>query len=194
MQGDYERAIAPIEESLSLFRELRDRQGIVILHPNLGRIRLTQGDYERAKAIFEESLTLSRELGDKWNAAWSLRHLGVVAQRQGDYGRAVVLHKESLILFRELEDKRNIPGCLENLAEAAGAEGQPERAGRLLGAAEALREATGVPMEPSNRADYDRSMAAVRAQLGEEAFKTAWAEGRKMAMEEAVGYALGKAT
>ncbi|MBA2449128.1 MAG: hypothetical protein H0V51_14000 [Chloroflexi bacterium] len=38
--------------------------------------------------------------------------------------------------------------------------------------------------------DYERDRAAVWARLSEEAFATAWAEGRAMALEQAVAYAL----
>jgi DNA-binding CsgD family transcriptional regulator len=57
---------------------------------------------------------------------------------------------------------------------------------RLWGAADALREAMGTPIPPVYRADYERSVAAARAQLGEKAFAAAWAEGRSMTPEQAL--------
>ena len=41
-----------------------------------------------------------------------------------------------------------------------------------------------------DRPDYDRSVAAARAALDDEAFRAAWAEGRAMPQEQAVSYAL----
>jgi hypothetical protein len=79
---------------------------------------------------------------------------------------------------------------LEGLAKVAGAEEAAARAARLLGAAEALREAIGAPLPPVERADYDRSVDTVRAGLSEEAFAAAWSEGRLMALEQALVYAL----
>jgi hypothetical protein len=75
---------------------------------------------------------------------------------------------------------------LEGFAHVAGAEGDAERAARLFGAAEALREALGAPLPPVERAHYDRSVAATRAALGEEAFAAAWAEGRALSLEQAI--------
>jgi predicted ATPase/DNA-binding CsgD family transcriptional regulator len=66
-------------------------------------------------------------------------------------------------------------------------------AARLWGAAESLREATGVPLPPVYRADYELWVAAARAQSGEQAFAAAWAEGRKMTPEQAL-QARGAAT
>jgi len=43
---------------------------------------------------------------------------------------------------------------------------------------------------PVERPDYDRAVAAARAQLGEVAFSSGWAEGRAMTLEQAVENAL----
>jgi DNA-binding NarL/FixJ family response regulator len=64
--------------------------------------------------------------------------------------------------------------------------GQPARAAGLFGAAEALREALHAPLAPIARADYERDVAAARAQVDGPTWKAAWAEGRAMTMEQAV--------
>jgi non-specific serine/threonine protein kinase len=189
-QGDYSRAGGLCEESLSLFRGLGDKWGIALSLRNLGLAARYQRDYKRAAALFEESLALCRELGDKWGIGHSLRNLGFVAIDLSDHSRASELLKEGLTLYKELGVKSSIAECLEGLAEGAGAQEQMERAARLYGAAEAMREAVGVPIQPSDRPGYDRSVVAVRAGLGEEAFAKAWEEGRKMSMEQAIDYAI----
>ncbi len=45
-------------------------------------------------------------------------------------------------------------------------------------------------MHPADRADYDRIVATVRAQLGEEAFAAAWEAGRAMTLDDAIAEAL----
>jgi non-specific serine/threonine protein kinase len=69
--------------------------------------------------------------------------------------------------------------------------GQPERAAELFGGAEALREMTGAIIWPSNVSDYERSVAAARAQIGEAAFVAAWHAGRALRPQQAVEAALG---
>jgi hypothetical protein len=76
------------------------------------------------------------------------------------------------------------------LARVTAARRQPQRAARLFRAAEELREASGHPLPPVMRAEYERNVAAARAQLGEEAFAAAWAAGRAMTVEQAIAYAL----
>ena len=80
--------------------------------------------------------------------------------------------------------------CLVGLAGVAGRQGQPERAARLLGAAEALGEALYEPPRSGSRIHFELYVAAARAQLDEATFEAAWAEGRAMTLEQAVAHAL----
>jgi tetratricopeptide (TPR) repeat protein len=195
-QGEYERAVSLLEEKLAVDRELDNRWGVAESFLHLGFVASDQGEHERAAELYEESLALFRELGRTSGVAWSLSGLGSVALHQQEYARAATLLKESLALFRELGDKPGIgtrgglADCLERLARVAVAEGQPERAARLLGAAEALRDALGAPLPPADGAEYQRDVTVIRAGLGEEAFAAAWAAGRAMSLEEAVTVAL----
>jgi hypothetical protein len=73
----------------------------------------------------------------------------------------------------------------------AAAQDQQERAARLLGAADALREAIRLPALSSfEHRHIDREIAAVLAVLDEGAFAAVWAEGRAMTIEQAIQYAL----
>jgi len=71
--------------------------------------------------------------------------------------------------------------------------GQRERAARLFGAADRLRETISRPF-PANEwdsdADYAAEIARVRTALGEKAFVAAWEQGRAMTVEQAVTLAL----
>jgi hypothetical protein len=112
-----------------------------------------------------------------------------VARDQGIYGAARARFEESLAICREVGDKRGTAQNLEGLAALAVTQGQFERAARLFRAAEALREAIGTPLPPADRVEHDRSVAAIRTALGEEAFAAAGAEGRAMSLDEAVAFA-----
>ena len=188
-QGDYEKARTLQEESLTLFRELEDKRGIADSLHNLGNAAYYQGDYEAARGTHEESLALRREMGDKRGIAHSLHNLGNVAYCRGDYAAARTLYDESMTMRQELGDRRGITVVLEATARLKAMEGQPERAARLLATAEALREAIQAPLPPNEREQYDRVLASVREALTEEAFSTAWEEGRTMTMEQVVAYA-----
>ncbi len=192
-QADYGPATALLAESLALSREVGEKWGAALSLNNLGHVALSQGDYRRAAVLFRESQALYRETGDKRGIALSLGSLGEAAQCEGDHAQALALYKESLALYRGVGDKRGIATCLEGLAAVSQAGGLPDRAARLFGAAETLREAIGSPLPPAVCTDYDRDVASARAALEAEAFARAWAEGRAMALEQAVEYALAQA-
>ncbi len=198
-QGDFLTARARLEESLALRQEMGYRVGVAIALNLLGDVALRQGNYPQAKGLIERGLKLRKEMGNKSGIAWSLQNLGHLAHRQGESQQAAALFEESLTLFAELGNKIGIAECLEGLASEAVGEAKsdgnahkPEKAARLLGAAEALREAASTPLPPYRRADYDRDLAAARAQLDDPVFRAAWEAGRSMTMERAVAYALAE--
>jgi len=67
----------------------------------------------------------------------------------------------------------------KTLAES-GAQGQVQQGAQLLGAAEALCEASGATGWPADRIEYERSLALLHQSLGEAPFAAAWAEGRRL--------------
>jgi DNA-binding CsgD family transcriptional regulator len=93
-------------------------------------------------------------------------------------------------MLQKAEDKQHIPDSLEVMAGAAGAQGLAQRAGRLWGAAEAMREHFGVPLQPEDRKLLDPYLATARSSLGEVAWQRILAEGRAMTPEQAIEYSL----
>jgi len=94
-------------------------------------------------------------------------------------------YQQSLTLTRELGDKFLTPNNLEGLAGVVAVQGEQVWAAQLWGAAEVLREETGVSLSPVDRVGYERAVATARTQLGEQAFAAAWAAGRAMTPEQA---------
>lgn len=77
-------------------------------------------------------------------------------------------------------------GCSLNLIQKI--ERDARRPSRQL--AERLRKEIGCRPAPATRATYERAMAIARAQLGEDAFATAWAAGQALTLEQAIAFAL----
>jgi DNA-binding CsgD family transcriptional regulator/Tfp pilus assembly protein PilF len=188
--GDYELGRAFLDESLAIRRDLGDKWGIAQSLNNLGELAREQGDYEGARGLYETGLATLRELGIKGDIAGPLHNLGCVALNLGDYRRAHTYFSESLICYQEKGLKGGIAACLAGLAGVAGAARQPERAARLFGTAEALRESIGLLLGHPDLADYERSLAMARPQLSSRAFDTEWQIGRDMTLDEATRYAL----
>jgi len=151
-------------------------------------MHLQQREQNLAREKFAESLaTLKEKSEDWWATAEALIGLARVVALQGEVEEARALYQESLdLVARTTGCKEFIPTSLEGLANVAMAQDEPVWAARLWGAAEALREAIGTPLPPVERADYEAAIIAARTSLGENAFTTAWAQGRTMTPEQAL--------
>jgi len=190
-QGDDDGAVPFLEEALVLSRRIGDKRTLAYTLWNLAEVARHRGDYEQAKTLGLESQALSREMADKWQLARITGWLGVVTvYSSDDHDAAEGFLKESLALNREIGSLEYVAHFLEGFAGLAGARAQGARAARLWGAAEALRETISDPLAPADRPEYERSMAAARAGLGEASWEASFAEGKSMLLEEAVEYAL----
>jgi DNA-binding CsgD family transcriptional regulator len=159
---------------------------------SMGYAELARGNQERARALLEESLPLNQELGNKLGVAHCLMALGIAATLRGEPEWAKALLKESLAIDVELGSKAEIAETLEGLAAANGALGEHVRAARLWGMAGALREAIDIPWWSAERLLHEPQLVAARSRTDEATWETAFAEGRNMALEEAVEYALSE--
>src|SRR3712207_7937329 len=84
--------------------------------------------------------------------SFALNNLGWSALLQGDHEWAKTYYEESLMLCKELGDKMIASESLEGMACVAGTRGASERAAKLFGAGEALREAVGYQNTPEEEA------------------------------------------
>lgn len=186
VQGDPATERSLLEEGLALFRELGDKDSTGDTLQMLGWVVLQQGELALARALAEESTILYREVGARVGIAESYMLFARVAALEGNHLAARTRYEESLALLREEGDKWDMAFGLEGLASVVAAQGSPTWAAQLWGAAEALRESIGAPMPPVERAAYEQAVAAIRADLGEKAFPTIWAEGRAMTPKQAL--------
>ncbi|TMD56258.1 MAG: tetratricopeptide repeat protein, partial [Chloroflexi bacterium] len=185
-QGDPARVRSLLEECLALSKEVGFKEGIAAAKCLFGQLALDQGDLANARSLVEESVALYKEMGHRFGTAEALSVLGKVVTAQGNYAAARALYEESLAISGELGEKWVIAVSLVRLGEVVAAQQKLAWAAQLWGAADALRDAIGVPIPPVELADYERSLSAARVHLGERAFAAAWAQGRAMSPERAL--------
>jgi hypothetical protein len=92
---------------------------------------------------------------------------------------------EVLDLTRSGEYRLIEAEAVEGMAWVSAATGDPSSAARMLGAAEAMREATEGGMPPSRRRRLEATEATARAALGADVFAAAFAAGRELGREAA---------
>jgi predicted ATPase/DNA-binding CsgD family transcriptional regulator len=184
-RGDQARVRSLLEECLALSRELSFKEGIAASYSLSGQLALNQGDVVTARSLAEESVVLYKEMGHRHGTAESLAVLGKVVAAQGDFATAYTLYEESLTIASVLGEKWVIAACLVGLGEVVARQRQLSWAAQLWGAAETLRDATGIPIQPVELADYEHVVSATRVHLGERVFAAAWSQGRSMTPEQA---------
>ena len=193
--GDATRARGLAEESVQLWRQLgRGSAGLGLALASLGNVAVAAASYERAVELAEESAAIFRTMGDDWAVSLPVRCMGMAALRKGDLDAAEGHFREALELCIDSRDCWFLSRNVDGLASVAALSGDADRAARLLGAAERLREAVGTTVLPVHQSDRGRSTSLVRTVLSEEEFAAASAAGRSLSVDEALSYARLAAT
>ena len=189
-EGDAAKAHSLLEESYALFKGIGEKAFERLALTGLGMGCLS------AREPLPGTLTPGGGVGnvqgeedpfDQDNKAWALSHLARVVAFEEDYAKARALYEQCLAIVKKMDFKVWTPFHLEGLAAVVAVQGELPWAARLWGTAEALRDGMGTPNPPAYRADYERSVAPVRTQLGEQAFTATWAEGRGMTLDQVLG-------
>ena len=189
-QDNLAAATARFEKGLALARGGGEKWLTALAIAQLAAVARYEGHFDRSWALCQESITLFREVGSRGQIAYAVRLAGHVARGRSDLAAAVSLYKESLVLYQETENKWVAAECLEGLALVAAVLEDHGRAAQLFAKADAVRDTLGLPLAPPERVEHSRHQAVVHAALGDAAFAAACAEGRAMALEQAIEYAL----
>jgi hypothetical protein len=189
MQGDLARAMALGEEAISRLLETGHPGLFAISLGDTATLALHHGDRERGEAWSAECLAICHALGNQWFLANHLSDLGAEAHDRGDLENAARHYRESVQRFHDVDDRWFIASPLAGLA-AIAAPDRPDASARLLGAAAALREASGSTSQANEQKRDEHTAALARAALGDEAFAQAVAVGWELPLGQAVEEAM----
>ena len=156
----------------------------------MARLALYKGNFQDAREHADRMLALHEEMGDQLSITSHNSEVAHVLRGYGNLEEAFGLYKTTIQEWREFGHRGAVAHQLECLAFIAKAKEQGERAVRLMGAAEALRQLSSSPMTPNEHMLYDREVAELRTGLDEPVFAALWAEGRNMPMDQAIAYAI----
>ncbi len=188
-QGNTRRMIELFNESLEIARELKDTYSMGVTLLNLGDAYMYRGEYQQAEKCLSEVEGIYQTLGDRAGLAEVKRCRGSIALRQGDYGQALGLFTQALRTAIETEIMSLQLVNIEGIALVAEKMNDPLKAIRLLSACEATRQKLKLIRIASHQADVEACLAAIRSSSRNGVYDTAWAEGSKYTLEQAVAYA-----
>ncbi len=130
-QGDVAGGRSMAEESLALYRELRDWPGEASGLHTLGILACLQDEYDVGRPLVLNSLAIYRSLGDEAGQASVLLDLGTLADRW-DIERAHGYLDEGLALYRKHGDVVGVAIALDSLGILAIRQDQLAQARRWL--------------------------------------------------------------
>lgn len=189
-EAEYRAAAALFEEALAVARPLGSGWLLATSLLNRSVAALHNNDLGVAQDLMNKAHAIYQELGDDRFSARVLLQLGFLALRQGDRRRAGDLMMTGLTIFRDLGDRWGVAEQLDGLSAVSAAAGHWQRAARLAGAAEATWESIGAMPHPADRASADHWLRPVFDRIGESEWRTPFADGRAMRLDDVLTYAL----
>jgi predicted ATPase/class 3 adenylate cyclase len=156
----------------------------------MGMDESAHGSYGSARQFLEDGWNVFKRLKYKHFQLSARSEMGHIARHTGDLQQAKQIYRETVVGWNDLGQRAAVAHEVECFAFIAIAEEEPQRAVKLFGAAEALREKAQSPMTDHERLEYDQAVAQVLALLNPSDVNGLWADGRAMTIEQAIAYAL----
>ena len=186
---DLDGAEAALRRALRLVEDLDDAFGRAIIGNLLGRTALMRGRTDEAIELFDAGLAIAHRIDDKLGQTIALNYLGWARVMLADLDGARTCFTEQLLISSSVGHEDGIAYALEGLFALAALAGDVELAGRLLGAAEDVRERKGL-FAGSAFSFHQPILDGVLAGPEADRFAVARREGRDAELAEVVELAL----
>ncbi len=184
--GDLDGALREAAVSLQELRGHDEPVFTAIAAFAVGSLEMALGRYDDALRHLGEARGLAERPGRDWLLAGVPVQLGVLAVLRGRLDEARALLEEALDLSLAARSTPFVTLCLAAYARLALAEGDPERAAQLKGAAEGLRQRVGLPAWPDQRRLEEELVAQIREKLSAAQFDQAFAAGSGLTQRQAI--------
>jgi Predicted ATPase len=182
---------AALREALEIFRAIGDERGEANVLWGLGNMKYFENIIDPGSEDLRLALEKFRKVGDRTMEAWSLHMLGGALLRNGRFDEARQDLRQALRVFYDASDTAGITLVLDDLSSQALADADPDRAGRLWGAARNLTLTTGANL--AGLVDDAMELEArpnARKLIAPEELDRLAREGAAMALDDIVAFAL----
>jgi predicted ATPase/class 3 adenylate cyclase len=180
---DFDTARSLLEESAAIAREVGSDFRLAAALTNLGQLESDAGNFDRATQVLQEALAIDTKQGDMLGVALDQQSLAGVHLRAGRGGEARDLLSAMAAYVVSSADPELLATTLEMCAANAAQLGEGLRAARLAGAAEAVRQKTGIPIKQPEM--LEEFLAPARATTAPGEWDAALATGRALTQQQA---------
>jgi predicted ATPase/class 3 adenylate cyclase len=185
MSGDHSAAAELAERARDTYEELGDDLGVARAEGVLSMARYWRSDYSQAIPHLDRAIAIFRAHSEKLELADVLTNLSFARAMAGQWPGSVAALRESAAIFAEAGNDLGVAMACEGLAALSAWAGEPDRAARLFGYADATKERVGGTPPPAlflTAPFRDRALAA----LGREQYDRLLAEGSHLTPAQAV--------
>ncbi|MEU8206909.1 ATPase [Streptosporangium sp. NPDC049046] len=194
LQNDLQKASALLGVAIEFHKSGRElNPGLLPSIVELSMVLLIQNEPAEAEVLLRDCIAVCTQRGELWLRSYAIYALASVYQVMGRSPEAMSNAREALRLKRYFHDVLGIGLAIEVVAKQALEDGQAELAARLMGGGQANWRTFGMPQlgSPFFNSEHDRCVKECRRILGEEAHEKAFAQGKKLNLEELIVLALG---
>jgi predicted ATPase/serine/threonine protein kinase len=181
--GDLDTARSLLEESAAISRELGSAFRLAAALTNLGQLEADAVNFDRATQVLQEALAIDTKQGDMLGVAIDQQSLAGVSLRAGRAQEARDLLAGMAGYVVSCGDPELLTTTLELCAANAAQLGEGLRAARLVGAAEAVQQKTGMQIRQPEM--LEEFLAPVRATVAPEEWDAELAAGRALTQQQA---------
>jgi predicted ATPase len=196
-EDDGERARVLHERSMELAEAQGDPWCRIPALMSMGQQAVVDGDLERAEPLCLEAERILRDVGDRWSLCWALNDLAFLAIMNDELTLAGKYLREGLEIGHALGNLRSVVVALAAAAAVIAGRSREGQAGaditlapRLCGATLAYVHQADLFIWPDTKTIYDGATHKVLSIIDIESWKRGFAEGRRLALDQAVDLAL----
>jgi tetratricopeptide (TPR) repeat protein len=184
--GDFDGALREMTVALEELRGQDEPVYTAIAAFTAGALDTALGRYDDALRHLREARDLAERPGGPWLTAGPWVQLGILDVLRGRPDQARPLLEEALDRSLAARSTPFVTLCLAGYAQLAFADGDPQRAALLEGAAEGLRQRVGLRAWPHVRQLEADLVAQVRQRMGGSRFDQAFSTGSRLTQRQAV--------
>ena len=188
LSGDAPTARHWYEAALAAKRKTMSDTTLINTLMNFGLFERNQGNLARSRELLEEGLAISRVHGNELDIAYAVKELGVAAIEAGALGEAKDFLSEGFEIASRLGLGVIAGDLVFAVALLAARTDRPHEGAVLFGAVHAHDERLGWARTPELSWWWALRDELVHA-LGKSSFEAAFAEGRNVGLDAAVGHA-----
>lgn len=118
MQGNFLASIDNYEQSLAIFRELDDKNGIANILSNEGAVYFNQADEEKALELYLKSLRVAEQINDTLRILTALQNIGAIYfNKPSTFDKAITYFLKALPMSESIRNNNAIGTITVNLGE-----------------------------------------------------------------------------